>query len=143
MSLLAKKEFNEFGSYKCYEGEFQPIEVQGAKELEVLCPTSKLTGFPMSMQQAIMFISDKNSRLADVLFQELPAIHQDDKISDTDKLRLLVSRLDTGSFAENDHVAEAIGKIAKEFFPEADVEKAVEQSKIVFDDGNKAPEVNE
>lgn len=104
------------------------LKVQGCDELSVLCPVSKLTGFPMSMQQAIFMISDQNSRLADVLFEEIPTLVTSDRISDDDKLRLLVSRLDSGSFFENDKVVEQLGNIAKEFFPEAkeDVTNLVE-----------------
>ena len=124
MSLIISK-FNKVGTRQSYQGEFKILEVEGAKELEVLCPVSKLTGFPMSMQEAIFLITDKNSRLADVLLQEIPAITSSESISDDDKLKLLVSRLDTGSFAENDNVADILGNIAKEFFPEAKVEDVV------------------
>ena len=126
MNVLAyKKDLNGVGSRDTYKGEFTELEVDGAKELSVLCPVSKLTGFPMSMQQAITMISDKNSRLADVLMQEIPQIPQSDKLSDDEKLEMLVSRLDTGSFFENDCAMEILGDIAKEFFPKADVDKVV------------------
>lgn len=142
MNILAfNGNFNNVGSRKCYRGEFKELEVEGSKELEILCPVSKLTGFPMSMQEAIQYISDKDSRLAEVLYQELPVIKSDDRISDDDKLRLLVSRLDSGSFAEDDKVAEIIGHIAKEFFPSVDVEKVVEanKEKITFEASDNQP----
>ena len=86
MNVLAyKKDLNEVGSRDTYKGDFTELEVDGAKELAVLCPVSKLTGFPMSMQQAITMISDKNSRLVDVLMQEIPQIPQSDKLSDDEK----------------------------------------------------------
>ena len=132
--MLVAKKFNKVGSRETYIGEFKALKIEGADELAVLCPVSKLTGFPMSMQEAILMISDKNSRLVDVLFQEIPAIRADENISDTDKLKMLVSRLDSGSFYENDKVAEILGNIAKEFFPEADVDKVQQEasSKINF-----------
>ena len=136
--MLVKKEFNMVGSRETYAGDFDKLEVQGSKELAVLCPVSKLTGFPMSLQQAVFMITDKNVRIADALLQVLPTIPSDDSISDTDKLKLLVSRLDTGSFAENDHLAEALGEVAKQFFPEAKVDEVVIDSKIVFDNGNSS-----
>ena len=132
MGILVATKFNKVGSRSHYSNEFPEMEVQGAKELELLCPVSKLTGFPMSMQQAIFMISDKNSRLADVLFEEIPALKSDDSISDDDKLKLLVSRLESGSFFENDKVAEQLGLVAKEFFPNADVDKVVDDAKITF-----------
>lgn len=126
-----------------YKGDFVELEVQGRQELELLCPVSKLTGFPMSLQESIYMISDKNSRLADVLFQEIPPIKSDNSISDDEKMKLLVSRLDSGSFAENDRVAEILGDIVKEFFPNADVDKFTQEAKqtINFESGD-APEGN-
>jgi len=91
-----------------------------------------LTGFPMSLQASIKTITDKNSRLAEVLLQEIPTVNASEQISDDDKLKLLVSRLDSGSFAENDKVAEILGNIAKEFFPDAKVDEVVEAAKIQF-----------
>lgn len=127
--LIIKDKYNKVGSRKVYEGEFKKLKIQGAEELALLCPVSKLTGFPMSMQQAIFMITDKNSRLADVLFQEIPSIRASVDISDTDKLKLLVSRLDTGSFFENDKAAEILGNVAKEFFPSAKVDEVVSETK--------------
>ena len=126
-----------------YKGDFVELEVQGKQELELLCPVSKLTGFPMSLQESIYMISDKNARLADVLLQEIPPIRSDNSISDDDKMKLLLSRLDIGSFAENDRAAEILGQIAKEFFPDADVEKITQEAKhtINFENGD-APEGN-
>lgn len=125
--MLAIKSFNDVGSRSCYASDFKELEIEGEKELQVLCPVSKLTGRPMSMQQAIFMISDKNSRLAEVLFQEIPAIRDSEQIDDNEKFKMLVSRLDTGSFYENDNVAEILGNIAKEFFPAAQVDKVVQE----------------
>lgn len=123
--MLSFKKCNYDYSRECYDGEFKVLKPEGVDELNVLCPKSNLTGFPISMQQAVFMITDKNSRLADVLFQEIPAIRASDQLNDTDKFKMLVSRLDTGSFAENDNVAEILGNIAKEFFPSAEVDKVV------------------
>lgn len=127
--LIIKDKYNKVGSHSIYDGEFKKLKVQGSDELSLLCPVSKLTGFPISMQQAIFMITDKNSRLADVLFQEIPAIRASEDISDTDKLKLLVSRLESGSFFENDKVAEILGNVAKEFFPAAKVDEVVSDAK--------------
>lgn len=123
-----------------YKGDFVEFEVQGKHELELLCPVSKLTGFPMSLQESVYMISDKNVRLADVLLQEIPPIMSDNSISDDDKMKLLLSRLDSGSFAENDRAAEILGEIAKEFFPDADVDKVTNEVKqtINFDSGDSS-----
>lgn len=129
--------FIERPSY--YRDEFVLLEVEGEKELSVLCPCSKLTGFPMSMQQALFMVTDNNARIADMLFQPLEEVRTSDLISDDDKFRLLVSRLDTGSFFENDAAAEVLGKVVKEFMPDVSkesVDKVVEsaQAKINFED---------
>ena len=140
--MLAYKDYNSVGSRERYSGDFVELKVEGSDELATLCPVSKLTGFPMSMQQAITMIADKDSRLADVLFEVIPSIPTDDSISDDEKLKMLVSRLDSGSFFENDRVCEALGEVAKEFFPAADVDKVVEESKIDFSK-TETPSVNE
>lgn len=143
MNLLVCKKFNEVGSRDAYKGEFKELVVEGSHELSVLCPVSKLTGFPMSLQEAVMYITDKNVRLADFLLQVLPTIPSDDSISDDDKLSMLVSRLDTGSFFENDKAAEVLGEVARNFFPAADVDKVVDSAKqtINFESGD-APSVD-
>lgn len=130
--LVIGNKFNSVGSRDTYKDDFPQLLTEGAKELDILCPVSKLTGFPMSMQSAIMLITEGNERIADALFQEIPAIKNDDSISDNDKLKTLVSRLDSGSFFENDRAAEILCDIAKEFFPSAEVEKVVEGAKITF-----------
>lgn len=127
--------FNSCERPDYYASEFKRLKVEGADELAVLCPVSKLTGFPMSMQAALMMITDSNARIADMLFQPLQEVRTSDLVSDDDKFKMLVSRLDTGSFFENERAAEILGDIAKEFFPEADVDKVVSeaQSKINFE----------
>lgn len=134
MNILVSKKFNDVGGRELYKNDFVKLEVEGAKELGILCPISKLTGFPMSLQEAVMYISDKNVRIADALLQVLPTIPSDDSISDDEKMSMLISRLDSGSFAENDKVAEVLGQVAKQFFPDAKVDKVVEevQQKIDF-----------
>lgn len=130
--MLVCREFNIIGSRS--EADiigFVDLDCQGREEMEIICPVSKLTGFPMSMQQAIMFISDDNSRIADALFQEVPLILSSDEVSDDDKLKTLISRLDTGSFFENDRAAEALAGVVKEFMPNADksiIDAAVKQN---------------
>lgn len=130
--MLVYKDFNIVGSRDSYEGEFPMLQIEGVKELDTLCPISKLTGFPTSMEASIRMISDKDSRLADALFQIIPTVNGDLSISDDDKLKMLVSRLDSGSLYENDKVSEALLEISKEFFPDADVNKVLEESKIDF-----------
>ena len=130
--MLVRKKFNYVVRPSEPSYDAPKLKVEGSDELSVLCPVSKLTGFPMSMQRAIRMITDDNSRLADILYQEIPTINASDQIDDTDKLRLLVSRLDSGSFAENDAVAEILGQVAKEFFPAADVEDVVKSAQIQF-----------
>lgn len=142
--MLIFQNDNEIPSRSGYAKDFKKLVVEGADELAVLCPVSKLTGFPMSLQQAVFMITDKNVRLAEQLLREIPAVSDSDQISDDDKLRLLVSRLDSGSFAENDNVAVILGNIAKEFFPDADakevVDKTVEKIKFDADSANQVVE---
>lgn len=133
--MLVCKKFNQVGDRSDYDGQFVEIEVEGAKELDILCPVSKLTGNRMSLQQVVFMITDSNERLANVLLQEIPSITSDDRVSDDDKLAMLVSRLESGSFFENDNVAQIMGNIVKQFFPDADVDKVVKEAetKINFE----------
>lgn len=141
-SVLVAKTFNKVGNRDVYKGEFVTLEVEGAKELDVLNPVLKSTGFRGSFVDAITMVSEKNSRLAEVLTQELPPLYSDDSISDTDKLRLLASRLDTGSFAEQDRLADALGRVAKEFLPDAKVDEVVETIKFDKDNSSAQEIVN-
>lgn len=135
MNSQLVRDFNKVGTKNQYEGEFVPIAVEGAKELDILCPVLKSTGFRGSFVDAITIVSDKNSRLAEALTVELPPIVSSSDISDTDKLRLLASRLDTGSFSENDNLADALARVAKEFMPQADVETVVNEAQVNADKG--------
>ena len=130
--MLVCRDFNIIGSRsEADKIGFVDLDCEGRAEMEILCPVSKLTGFPLSMQQAIMYISDDNSRIADALLQEIPVLPSSDDVSDDDKLKTLISRLDTGSFFENDRAAEALADVVKEFMPNADksiIDAAVKQN---------------
>lgn len=94
-----------------------PVLIDGVTEFETLCPVSKLTGHrsnPLTLLR--MALSDKNSRLLDSILQELPSV-QEVNACDEDKLSLLVSRLDTGSFAENDVLTHELSKVVDVLFP--------------------------
>lgn len=128
---------NVVGDRSSYAGDFVSVQVEGVRELETLCPVRKSTGFPSSMEGIIFMITDKNSRLADMLFPVLDEVKTSDLVSDEDKFKLLVSRLDTGSFFENDRAADVLGKVVKEFMPNVssdEIQQVVDaaQQKISF-----------
>ena len=105
-----------------------PYLIDGVNELDTLCPVSKLTGHRGNPLQLLrMALSDKNSRLLDSILQELPTVQELD-VSDDDKLSLLVSRLDTGSFAENDVLVQELSKVTDILFPDnREVQQQIEQ----------------
>lgn len=137
---LSRGSFNRVGSRSVYDGEFKALEVEGAKELATLCPVSKLTGFPSSYESILNMITDSNARIVDALFQPLQEVMTTDGVSDDDKLRLLKSRLDTGSFFENDRAVEILGDIVKEFMPDASKEVVNE---VVSQQSQAQQEVNQ
>lgn len=121
----------------------EPIIIQGVLEFDTLCPVSNFTGRrgnPLSL--LTMALSDKNSRLLDSIIQELPTIRDLD-VSDDDKLNLLVSRLDTGSFAEQDALTEQLSKVVDVLFPgDPAVANGVENH-IQFNQTNVSSQVTE
>lgn len=137
---LSRGSYNQVGDRSVYDGEFKVVQVEGAKELATLCPVSKLTGFPSSYESILHMITDSNARIVDALFQPLQEVMTTDGVSDDDKLRLLKSRLDTGSFFENDRCVEILGDIVKEFMPDASQEAINE---VVNQQSQAQQEVNQ
>ena len=86
-----------------------PSICDGILEYDTLCPVSKLTGHresPITLLK--MALGDKDSRLLNAVLQELPTVQQMQGVSDEDKLQLLASRLNTGTFAEQDQLVESL-----------------------------------
>ena len=80
-----------------------PVVFEGAEVLDALCPVSSLTGNRMSVYEAVQMVgNEKFSRAVDALLPEIPAIANDSRLSDDDKVSMLMSRLDTGLPSEND-----------------------------------------
>lgn len=112
-----------------------PIAIEGALEFETLCPVSNVTGHranPLTLLK--LALSDKNSRLLDVILQELPTVQQMTGVDDDMKLELLASRLSTGTLAEQDQLVSQLQKVADVLFPQApELAKAASEEAIKFE----------
>lgn len=112
-----------------------PIAIEGALEFETLCPVSNVTGHranPLTLLK--LALSDKNSRLLDVILQELPTVQQMTGVDDDMKLELLASRLSTGTLAEQDQLVQQLQKVADVLFPQApELAKAASEEAIKFE----------
>lgn len=99
-----------------------PVLIQDIKPYFALAPISAVTGFRTDYITAISVIDPKKSRLAESFISELIPV-KSMPVDDDTKLDLIVSRLDKGSFAENDRAAEIIGNAVKHFLPKVSPDK--------------------
>lgn len=119
-----------------------PVLIEGAVEFDTLCPVSKFTGHRGNPLQLLgVALGDKSSRLLDAILQEIPVIQADDRISDEDKLSTLVSRLDTGTLAEQDEVTRVLSDFVDTLFPKEVADDVKNDSSIQFDK-NDSPDVS-
>lgn len=100
----------------------KPVVISGIEEIETLCPIDPLTGHRDSFENIVKKALDpKYAGLAARVLQELPSVQSDgDLRNDEAKLDTLVSRLDTGSFAERDMVFQQLSSISEVLFHRAD-----------------------
>ena len=104
-----------------------PFVFEGAEVLDSLCPVSSLTGNRMSIYEAVQMVgNEKFSRAIDALLPEIPAIANDSRLSDDDRVSMLMSRLDTGLSSENEEFRDYLAKIVDDF--KVDVEKSLKKS---------------
>lgn len=104
------------------------VVIEGSQIINTLCPVSKLTKLPMDITSAIsMAINDPSlSGLVSQIVQTLPSIPSDSRLTDGDRLDLLISNFDLGTPAETDRVRASLMEIADQLFPKP--EQIVEQA---------------
>lgn len=102
--------------------EDNPVLIQDVNPYFALAPISAVTGFRTDYITAISVIDPKKSRLAESFISELIPV-KSMPVDDDTKLDMIVSRLDKGSFAENDRAAEIIGNAVKHFLPKVSPDK--------------------
>ena len=120
-----------------------PVVFEGAEVIDALCPVSSLTGNRMSIYEAVQMIgNEKFTRAIDALLPEIPSIANDSRLSDDDRVSMLMSRLDTGLPSENEAYRGYLSKIIDDF--RSDVEKSsvktddnIEKSSVKTDDNIK------
>jgi hypothetical protein len=112
----------------------EPRLIDGVEILDTICPVSKLTGHRTNPLTLLGAVTDGNSRLLQAVLAELPAVQTDPSVTDEDKLDLLVSRLDTGTFADMDAVRDALASISDSLFVKPEVQEQAEKQVISFEE---------
>lgn len=108
------------------ENKSVPALIEGFDALDSVCPVSSLTGNRMSIYEAMQMLgNDKYSRALESMLQEIPAIMSDSRLSDDDRVDMMVSRLNTGSPSEDAVVREQLSKIVSDFKDSFDVKPDV------------------
>lgn len=82
--------------------------IEGADILDVVCPVSKFTGHRESPLKLLGKLSGAKSDLLNSVLQELPVIASDSRLTDADRVDMVVQRLSTGTPAEDSLMAERI-----------------------------------
>lgn len=106
---FARKTFNEV--VRCDDSEmliFAPDIIEGAELYDSVCPVSKLTGKRVNPLTLIGLISGAKADVLNALLLELPVLRSDSRLSDEDRVNFLVSRLSSGSPAEDAIMAEKL-----------------------------------
>lgn len=111
----------------------EPRLIDGVEILDTICPVSRLTGHRTNPLTLLGAVTDGNARLLQSVLAELPAVKSDPRVSDDDKLDLLVSRLDTGTFADMDAVRDALASISDSLFVNSEVKENADKQVISFD----------
>lgn len=130
---LNREEFYVLNNSQRFFDSQAPVIIEGADIIESLCPVNPAIGRPDSPLNCLrMALDPAKSRLLDAVLQELPVVASMD-VSDDDKIDVLASRLEQGSFAERDNLVSALHSVADVLFPKAadavkDVDKSIEFS---------------
>lgn len=82
--------------------------IEGAEIYDTICPVSKLTGHRMSVFKLLGKLTGAKADLLNAVLQELPTVASDPRLTDKDRADFLVSRLCSGTPAENAVIAEKI-----------------------------------
>lgn len=95
-------DFNDVAiSSKFPSDRFAPSVIEGVELLNTLCPVSKFTGCRENPLSLLGKITGADSNLLNSVLQELPVIASDSRLSDSDRVDFLVSRLGSGTPAED------------------------------------------
>lgn len=114
-----------------------PSLIDGVEIFDTICPVSKLTGHRTNPLTLLGAVTDGNARLLQAVLAELPAVQSDPRVSDEDKLDMLVSRLDTVTFADMDAVRDALASISDSLFVKSEVKETAEKQVISFEENKE------
>lgn len=112
-----------------YEYPEVPNIIEGAAELDVLCPVSRVTGNrenPISLLTKLQ--DDAMARQLSIVLQELPVNNAPSGMSDKDLADLVIPRLATGTPAEDDRIRDFLMSVADVVFPSSEMAKSEVQS---------------
>lgn len=118
-----------------------PALFEGWDALESVCPVSSLTGNRMSIYEAMQMVgNEKYSRAIDALLPEIPAIMSDARLSDDDRVDMMVSRLSTGSTSEDTRLREQLSQIVSDFKDSVELQKSAPVESVSVDSTSSADE---
>lgn len=114
------------------KNDANPVIIDGADIYDALCPVNKLTGCRANPLELLRTLSNdpKRSRLLDSLMVELPTIASDSRLSDDDKIDMMMCRLSTGCPAEDDLYRSQLEKIAEPLFRSLGSDKSASLSDV-------------
>lgn len=119
-----------------------PVIIEGAEYLDLICPVSSLSGNRMSIYEAMQIAgTEKFSRQLDAFLAEFPANNSDSRLSDDDRVSVLASRLNTGVPAEDERYAKQLSQIVGDLYEAYDksVKESASKETIKFDSADATP----
>lgn len=82
--------------------------IEGVEILDVVCPVSKYTGHRESPFKLLGKLTGAKADVLNAVLTELPTVFSDSRLTDQDRVDFMVSRLSTGTPAEDSMMAERI-----------------------------------
>lgn len=108
--------------------------IEGAEVLDVVCPVSKFSGHRESPFKLLGKLTGAKSDLLNSVLQEMPTIASDSRLTDADRVDMVVQRLSTGTPAEDSLMAERImNDIDALGLSNKSVQVSSDSSKIAFE----------
>ena len=113
-----------------------PVIIEGSDLYDKIAPVSELTGKRENVVTVLSRLAHnpEYSRAINALLQEIPTIKSDPRLNDDDRIDLMMSRLSTGTPAEDDAVRSYLESVSDVLFKGAPqkVVDAVKDNQIDF-----------
>lgn len=120
-----------------------PVVIQGVEAYDVLCPVSKFTGHrenPLKLLRSLT-LDPARSRALEMFMQEIPTIASDPRLSDTDRVSLMMDRLSTGTPSEDERYRQMLEQVVEPLFAKQS-DTDISSDKTIRFDADSAPDVS-